>query len=222
MRSRVCKKSISAFLTAAPSAWRSQNADLAKSYDRFIAKADFWERAGLAALSKRDVAGAITAFKMIASVDPDDHAARLNLGLAYAQSGDATLAKKAFEAVRTSYEGDPDYHVAYGQAHLTTGDKDAAADEFALALEAKPDNMDALCARWRALASSWLSTKTRRTRPRSRSCAPAPSSIRSPSFADRASARRSLLHQSARIPRERRAPRGRPGGRRACRRQRVR
>lgn len=141
------KKWISAFLTAAPSAWRSQNADLAKSYDRFIAKADFWER-GLAALSKRDVAGAIAAFKMIASVDPDDHAARLNLGLAYAQSGDATLAKKAFEAVRTSYEGDPDYHVAYGQAHLTTGDKDAAADEFALALEAKPDNMDAL----RALA----------------------------------------------------------------------
>ncbi len=137
------KKWIMSFLSAAPPAWRGQNADLAKSYDRFIAKADFWER-GLTALQKHDVAGAISAFKMIANVDPDDHAAKMNLGLAYAQSGDSEQAKKAFAAVSATYTGDPEYHVAFGQTLISTGDKDGAADQFALALEAQPDHMAAL------------------------------------------------------------------------------
>lgn len=137
------KKWITSFLTAAPASWRTQNADLAKSYDRFIAKADFWQR-GLTALQKQDTAGAISAFKMVSSVDPDDHAAKMNLGLAYAQSGDAANAKKALVAVRPTYEGDADYHVALGQSLLQLGDKEAAADEFALALEAKPDCSSAL------------------------------------------------------------------------------
>lgn len=137
------KKWISAFLGAAPPAWRAQNVELAKTYDRFVAKADFWQR-GLAALGKQDVAGAIAAFKMVSNVDPDDHAARMNLGLAYAQMGDAEQARKALTAVRTTFEGDADFHVAVGQTNLTLGDKDAAADEFALALEAKPDHLAAL------------------------------------------------------------------------------
>jgi tetratricopeptide (TPR) repeat protein len=142
------KKWITAFLSAAPPAWRAQNADLAKSYDRFVAKADFWQR-GVAALQKKDVAGAIAAFKMVSSVDPDDHAARMNLGLAYAQSGDAAQAKKALLAVRATYEGDVDYHLALGQSLLTLSERDAATDEFALALEAQPDSSAAL----QALAS---------------------------------------------------------------------
>jgi tetratricopeptide (TPR) repeat protein len=137
------KKWITSFLGVAPPAWRSQNPELAKSYDRFVAKADFWER-GMAALSKHDVAGAISAFKMISNVDPDDHAAKMNLGLAYAQSGDAEQARKALTAIRATYAGDADYHVALGQALVTLGEKDAAADEFALALEAQPNNASAL------------------------------------------------------------------------------
>ena len=137
------KKWISAFLTAAPSAWRSQNADLAKSYDRFIAKADFWQR-GITALQKRDVPGAISAFKMVSNVDPDDHAAKMNLAMALAQSGDAAQVKKHFAAIRATYAGDHDYHMAAGQTELVLGDKDTAADEFALALEAKGDSSAAL------------------------------------------------------------------------------
>ncbi len=137
------KKWISAFLNVAPAAWRAENAALAKSYDRFVAKADFWQR-GVAALEKQDVAGAISAFKMVSNVDPDDHAARMNLGLAYAQSGDAEQAKKALVAVRATYEGDVDYHLALGQSLVTLGDRDAAADEFALALEAQPASSAAL------------------------------------------------------------------------------
>lgn len=137
------KKWISAFLSAAPSAWRSQNAELAKTYDRFIAKADFWQR-GITALQKRDVPGAISAFKMVSNVDPDDHAAKMNLAMALVQSGDAAQAKKTFAAIRSTYAGDHDYHMAVGQTELVLGDKDTAADEFALALEAQGDSMTAL------------------------------------------------------------------------------
>ena len=137
------KKWITAFLGVASPAWRAENVDLAKSYDRFIAKADFWQR-GITALQKKDVPGAIAAFKMVSNVDPDDHAARMNLGLAYAQAGDSEQAKKALTAVRATYEGDVDYHLALGQTSLALGDRDTAADEFALALEAKPSSTAAL------------------------------------------------------------------------------
>jgi tetratricopeptide (TPR) repeat protein len=137
------RKWISSFLSIAPSSWRTQNAPMAARYDAFIAKVDFWKKAQ-GAFEKNDYKAAIGALKMICNVDKEDHAARMNLASALANSGDHKGALEQFEKVRATYEGVAEYHVALGQVHIAMQNTEAAIGEMVLALEAQPDNKGAL------------------------------------------------------------------------------
>jgi tetratricopeptide (TPR) repeat protein len=137
------KKWITSFLQIAPSSWRSQEPDLAKAFDRYLSKVDLWTKAQNA-FSKQDFKTAISTLKLVSNLDPDDHASKMNLASALASTGDAPGALKLLGAIRPTFEGEPDYHVTLGQLLSTTGSKDAAIDEFALALEAQPDHQTAL------------------------------------------------------------------------------
>src|SRR4029078_9695598 len=77
-------------------------------------------------------------------MDQDDHAARLNLASAQANTGDYAGALKTFKSIKKTFEGDPDYHVGVGHIHIALKDKDAALNEMVLALEAKPACQPAL------------------------------------------------------------------------------
>ncbi|XXY48464.1 tetratricopeptide repeat protein [Sorangium sp. So ce269] len=123
--------------------WRKQNSALVSQFEAFLDKAPVWERAQKA-FGERDYEKAISALKRIVTMDPDDHAARLNLASAQANMGDHPAALKSFQAIRKTFQGDADYHVAVGQVHLAMQKKDAAIDEMVLALEAKPDCQPAL------------------------------------------------------------------------------
>ncbi|MGK4005513.1 tetratricopeptide repeat protein [Sorangium sp. So ce1036] len=123
--------------------WRKQNSALVSQLEAFLDKAPVWERAQKA-FGERDYDKAISALKRIIAMDPEDHAARLNLASAQANLGDHAAALKAFQSIRKTFAGDPDYHVAVGQVHLAMQKKDAALDEMVLALEAKPDCQPAL------------------------------------------------------------------------------
>ncbi|WP_438010332.1 tetratricopeptide repeat protein [Sorangium sp. So ce321] len=123
--------------------WRKQNSALVSQFEAFLDKAPVWERAQKA-FGERDYEKAISALKRIVTMDPDDHAARLNLASAQANMGDHPAALKSFQAIRKTFQGDADYHVAVGQVHLAMQKKDAALDEMVLALEAKPDCQPAL------------------------------------------------------------------------------
>ncbi|WP_437737173.1 tetratricopeptide repeat protein [Sorangium sp. So ce1335] len=123
--------------------WRKQNSALVSQLEAFLDKAPVWERAQKA-FGERDYEKAISALKRIVTMDPDDHAARLNLASAQANMGDYPAALKSFQAIRKTFQGDADYHVAVGQVHLAMQKKDAALDEMVLALEAKPDCQPAL------------------------------------------------------------------------------
>ncbi|WP_438020187.1 tetratricopeptide repeat protein [Sorangium sp. So ce315] len=124
-------------------AWRKQNSTLVSQLEAFLDKAPVWERAQKA-FGERDYEKAISALKRIVTMDPEDHAARLNLASAQANMGDYPAALKSFQAIRKTFQGDADYHVAVGQVHLAMQKKDAALDEMVLALEAKPDCQPAL------------------------------------------------------------------------------
>jgi hypothetical protein len=100
---------ITAFLGVAPSAWRGENADMARSFDRFLAKLDVWSKAQKA-FAKQDFKTAISSLKMVCNLDPDDHAAKMNLASALASQGDAAGALKLLEGVRATFEGEADYH----------------------------------------------------------------------------------------------------------------
>ncbi|WP_437580438.1 tetratricopeptide repeat protein [Sorangium sp. So ce887] len=123
--------------------WRKQNSTLVSQFEAFLDKTPVWERAQKA-FGERDYEKAISALKRIVTMDPDDHAARLNLASAQANMGDHPAALKSFQAIRKTFQGDADYHVAVGQVHLAMQKKDAALDEMVLALEAKPDCQPAL------------------------------------------------------------------------------
>ncbi|WP_437819050.1 tetratricopeptide repeat protein [Sorangium sp. So ce1078] len=123
--------------------WRKQNSALVSQFEAFLDKAPVWERAQKA-FGERDYDKAISALKRIVTMDPDDHAARLNLASAQANMGDYPAALKSFQAIRKTFQGDADFHVAVGQVHLAMQKKDAALDEMVLALEAKPDCQPAL------------------------------------------------------------------------------
>jgi len=124
-------------------AWRKKNSAIVASFEAFIDKAPLWDRAQKA-FAERDYEKAISSLKRIASMDPDDHAARLNQASALANMGDHAGALKAFQGIRKTFEGDPDYHVAVGHVHIALKNRDAALDEMVLALEAKPDCQPAL------------------------------------------------------------------------------
>jgi len=123
--------------------WRKQNAQVVSSLEGFLDKAPLWERAQKA-FAENDYDKALSALKRITTMDPEDHAARLNLASAQANKGEHAAALKSFNAIRKTFGGDPDFHVAVGHLHLAMQQKDAALDEMVLALEAKPDCQPAL------------------------------------------------------------------------------
>lgn len=136
------------FLASAPkdTGWRTENAVLLTSLEAFIGKSELWAKAQQT-FAANDFKRAISTLRMISSVDPNDHAAKMNLGNALANTGDTAGALKHFDAVRETFSGDADYHLAVGQLRIALGDPQKAADEFALALEANPEckpAMDAL------------------------------------------------------------------------------
>jgi hypothetical protein len=143
----LCRQWVSDFLRhseAGKSAvWRKKNAAIVSSLEAFVDKGPLWDKVQTA-FAENDYARAITALKRIASMAPDDHAARLDLASALANTGDHPGALKAFKAIKRTFEGDPDYHVDVGHVHLALKDKDSALSEMALALEAEPDCQAAL------------------------------------------------------------------------------
>ncbi len=139
LQPELLKKWITGFLAIAPPQWRAENADLAKSFDRYLSKVDLWAKAQ-GAFAKEDFKTAISTLKLITNLDPDDHAAKMNLGSTLASTGDNVGALKLLEAIRPTFEGEADYHSTLGQLHAATGNRDAAVDELVLSLEAKPDH----------------------------------------------------------------------------------
>ena len=133
------------FVASAPKdpAWRVENATLIASLEAFLGKAELWTKAHQA-FASGDFKKAISALRMISSVDPNDHAAKMNLGNALANTGDHAGALKQFEAVRETFAGDADYHVSVGQLRLALGEPQKAADEMSLALEANPECKSAM------------------------------------------------------------------------------
>jgi tetratricopeptide (TPR) repeat protein len=136
------------FIASAPKdpGWRTENASLLTSLEAFIGKSELWAKAQQA-FAANDFKKAISTLRMISSVDPNDHAAKMNLGNALANTGDQAGALKQFDAVRETFSGDADYHLSVGQLHVSLGDLQKGADQMALALEANPEckpAMDAL------------------------------------------------------------------------------
>ncbi len=123
--------------------WRKRNSAVVSALEGFVDKAPLWERAQQA-FSANDYERAVSALKRIAAMDPEDHAARLNLASAQANQRDFAAALKSFQGIRKTFEGDPEYHVAVGHVHLAMQNEDAAIGEMVLALEAKPDCQPAL------------------------------------------------------------------------------
>jgi tetratricopeptide (TPR) repeat protein len=124
-------------------AWRKKNAQVVASLEAFLDKAPLWERAQKA-FGESDWAKAMSALKRITAMDADDHAARLNLASAQANVGDHAAALKSFQAIKKTFEGDADFHVAVGQVYLALGQRDPALEQMVLALEAKADCQPAL------------------------------------------------------------------------------
>lgn len=123
--------------------WRRRNSNIVNALDAFVDNAALWEKAQKA-FAENDYEKAISVLKRISIMNADDEAAKLNLASAYANIGDFDGALKNFKAIRKTFEGDPDYHVAVGQVYLRKQDKDNAVNEMVLALEAKPDHQPAL------------------------------------------------------------------------------
>lgn len=141
------RKWIKSFLNDSPAGkdgnWRKKNSQLVSSLEVFLDKGPLLDRAQKA-FGENDFEKAASALKRIASMDPDDHAARLNLASAQMALRDYPGALKTFQQIRKTFEGDADYHVGLGQVHASMNNKDAAIDEFVLALEAQPDCQPAL------------------------------------------------------------------------------
>jgi tetratricopeptide (TPR) repeat protein len=123
--------------------WRKENSGMVTALEGFLDKAPVLEKVSKA-FAENDHDKAISLLKRLVGLDGEDHSARLNLAYAYANSGALDDALKQFKLVALTYKGDPDYHVALGQLYLRKEDKDEATNQFVLALEAKPDHMDAM------------------------------------------------------------------------------
>lgn len=142
------RKWIRDFLAQASRApgWKTENAALAKSLEAFVGKTELLARAEQA-FSRGDFAKAISTLRMVTSLDPDDHQAKMNLGSALASTGDHTGALTLLETIRATFAGEADYHLVIGQLLLTLGQTEKATDEFIFALEGNPEckpAMDAL------------------------------------------------------------------------------
>ena len=123
--------------------WRKKNSVIVGALESFLDKMPVWEKAQKA-FAENDYERAITALKRITSMDAEDHAAKLNLASALANTQDFAGALKQFNSIRKTFEGDADFHIALGHVHIALKDKDSALNEMVLALEAKPDSQAAM------------------------------------------------------------------------------
>jgi tetratricopeptide (TPR) repeat protein len=136
------RKWVKDFLATSPAGqdatWRRRNSGLVSTLEAFVDNAALWEKAQKA-FAENDYEKAIGVLKRITIMNSEDHAAKLNLASAQANVGDYEGALKNFKAIRKTFEGDADFHVAVGHVYLRLQDKDQALNEMVLALEAKPD-----------------------------------------------------------------------------------
>lgn len=136
------RKWVKDFLTSSPAGqdgtWRRRNTSVVTALEAFIDNAKMWETAQKA-FAESDFPKAISTLKRISIMNADDHAAKLNLACAYANTRDYKAALKAFKEIRESFEGEAEYHVNVGQVYVALRDTDNAINEFVLALEASPD-----------------------------------------------------------------------------------
>lgn len=125
------------------SAWRKKNRDLVVAMEAFCDTGPLWDKAQKA-FAENNFEVAISTLKRISVQHESDHAAKLNLASALANTGQYEPAVKLFKAIYPTYKGDAEFHIAVGHVHLKTQNKDGAVDEFVNALEAKPDHQGAL------------------------------------------------------------------------------
>jgi tetratricopeptide (TPR) repeat protein len=125
------------------SAWRKKNQKMVVAMESFLDTGPMWDKAQKA-FAENDFEKAISTLKRIVVQAEDDHAAKLNLASAYANTQQFDNALKIFKQIHETFTGDVEFHVAVGHVHLRMQNKDAATDEFVLALEAKPDHQGAL------------------------------------------------------------------------------
>jgi tetratricopeptide (TPR) repeat protein len=126
--------------------WRRRNSELVTRLESYVDKVPMLDKAN-AAFQTNDFEKATKILKRITALDPEDHAAKLNLASALANQGDYKKAMKNFKAIRETYDDDPDYHLGVAQIHVAEGRTDEAIEELVIALERKPDHrpsMDAL------------------------------------------------------------------------------
>jgi tetratricopeptide (TPR) repeat protein len=124
-------------------AWRKKNRPMVVGMEAFVDTGPLWDKAQKA-FAENDFEKAIQALKRVTVQNEDDHSAKLNLASAYANTGQFEPAKKLFLAIKPTYKGDAEFHVALAQVHMRLKDKDAAVEEFLDALDAKPDHTGAL------------------------------------------------------------------------------
>jgi tetratricopeptide (TPR) repeat protein len=123
--------------------WRTQNAALARSFEAFVAKKDGWAKAQ-DAFAKNDFKAAAAALRLIANVDPNDHAAKLNLASALGNLGDHAGALAQLDTIADTWGDDAEYHVTRANVLLSLSRRDDAIGAFADALERDPSCKGAL------------------------------------------------------------------------------
>jgi len=123
--------------------WRKANSQIVTRLEAFLDKAPLWAKADKS-FQENDYPAAIATLKRIVSMDAEDHAARLNLASALANSGDHQGALKHFQAIKPTFAGDPEFHVAYAHVFIALQKTDDAVGQFVDALEAKGDHQGAL------------------------------------------------------------------------------
>jgi tetratricopeptide (TPR) repeat protein len=123
--------------------WRTENAALVKSFETFIAKKDGWAKAQVA-FAKNDFKAAIGALRLICNIDPNDHAAKLNLASALANTRDHEGALKHLDAIRETWSDDAEFHLMRANVLLALNRREEATGELVESLEADPENQAAL------------------------------------------------------------------------------
>jgi tetratricopeptide (TPR) repeat protein len=123
--------------------WRRRNSELVSQLEGFVDKKPLWDKAQkLFAENNHDEA--IKTLKRITVMCPDDHAARLNYASALGNKGDYDKAIKELKQIKQSFKDDADFHVTYAQMLVMKGDQATATEELVVALELKPDHMQAM------------------------------------------------------------------------------
>jgi tetratricopeptide (TPR) repeat protein len=122
---------------------REKGAAIVADLEAFLDKGPLWDEARRA-FTEGAYDRASDALKHIVTIDPEDHAARLNLASAQANLGDHASALKALQVIKRTFDGDADYHVAVGHVLMALDQPEPAVEQFLLALGAAADCQPAL------------------------------------------------------------------------------